>query len=742
MDEEMAQPLDQTERRALLSILTTHLEVRKRGSLHAPLLNRIANFLRSDNTNSTDDDIFYINEERMRLLELLQSDQTTASYYIPAYDLRSLISFLNTSILDGPAKATQERKFCLENLKIAKIRPTSPFTPSAKRLLQRVLGQTQSETSENLLSTLETSVSLASSKRITFFRKCIAFLESDSVMSKPPTPDASSSRPYGLSSSSGPAQEIYIDDETETFELGSTDADHPPPGPALPTLHTGEPLFDITETDPNRELLKPFWALEYPDLPILSRAHLNEFNQVYWRNPPGDSLTSPQRVKAAIISYCFALSSLRPGANAARSADTYFQHAQQLAGDFLDHEKSVNLVQFLCLKAQYLFAIGDLGKASDIIWLAKRRAETLGFHNRAQGRTTVSMSVSRTAGDRDKLLAWRIWQHTVNTHRSFALRSSAPYPSVDHLCDDALSSVTGIGLKRSDMLIFEYHKACSLLYAEVEDLLGIEDTFRVDWREGSFDRCEVSNLEDLAKIEASLRSSKLSLPAFLHTEDETIPRSEINLAQRLRTAYQLRRSFIQLRLFRPFLILCYSLSNSGVVKMDDKSSTSLDAPCIFGLVQHAGHKCVTAAMELKSLLLAEPHCEFWGSISGYEHIDYVYSCALVCILGFVYTDSGPEFSKDKTRSNLQSTLTQLLDLFHKYEVRCIQNRKLITLMGRCKYALQGLADFVLTLEPGSTSHSRSSRSSLIFPGRLSLLPGLKVSRRILRISMQSRLWAY
>ncbi|KAJ5995336.1 hypothetical protein N7481_002313 [Penicillium waksmanii] len=109
-------------------------------------------------------------------------------------------------------------------------------------------------------------------------------------------------------------------------------------------------------------------------------------------------------------------------------------------------------------------------------------------------------------------------------------------------------------------------------------------------------------------------------------------------------------------------------------------------------------------MELKNLLLTEPHCEFWGSISGYEHIDYVYSCALVCILGFVYTDSGPESSKDNTRSNLQSTLTQLLDLFHKYEVRCIQNRKLITLMGRCKYALQGLADFVLTLEPGSVSN--------------------------------------
>ncbi|KAJ5995337.1 hypothetical protein N7481_002314 [Penicillium waksmanii] len=486
MDEEMAQPLDPTERQELVSILTTHLED-KRGSLKARLLGRIVNFLRSDNSNSTDDDIFYINEERMRLREVLQHDHKTAPNYIPVRDLRSLIIFLNTSILDGPAKATQERKFCLENLETARIRPTSPFSPSAKRLLQQVLRQTQSEASDNLLSTLEASVSLASSQRMPFFHKCIAFLESSSVMSKAPISDASSS-PASPSSSSGPAQKTYIDDETQTFELGSTDADPPPPGPVFPNLHTGESLFDITETHPDRELLKPFWALEYPDLPILSRPHLNEFNQVYWCNPPRDSLTSPQRVKAAILSYCFALSSLRPGANAARSADSYFQQAQELAGDFLDHEKSVSLVQILCLKAQYLFAIGDLEKASDIIWLAKKRAETLGFHNRAQGRAMVSKSVSRTAGERDKLVDWRIWQHTVNTHRSLALRSGVPYPSVDHLCDDASSPVTGIGLKRSDMLIFEFHKACSRLYAEVEDLLGIEDTFRVDWRGGSFDR--------------------------------------------------------------------------------------------------------------------------------------------------------------------------------------------------------------------------------------------------------------
>lgn len=312
-------------------------------------------------------------------------------------------------------------------------------------------------------------------------------------------------------------------------------------------------------------------------------------------------------------------------------------------------------------------------------------------------------SVSQTATDRDKLLGWRIWQHTVNTHRSLALRSGVPYPSADHLCDDVLSPVTGIGLKKSDMLSFEFHKACSHLYADVEDLLDIEDTFRVDWRQDSFDECKVSNLKGLARVEASLSSSKQSLPAFLHTEDETIPPSVINLAQRLRTAYQLRRSYIQIRLFRPFLILCYALSESGAVKMDDKCSKSLDAPCIFGLVQHAGHKCVTAAMELKNLLLDEPHCESWGSISGYEHIDYVYSCALVCILGFVWTHSGPESSKQNARSNLQSTLIQLLNLFHKYEVRCIQNRKLITLMARCKDALQALTDFVLTLEPGGVS---------------------------------------
>lgn len=358
----MTQPLDRPERQALVSFLTSRLKDKKRGLINASLLDRIANILRSDDSNSTDDDIFYINEERMRLLDLLQCDHTAPSKYIPLYDLRILIIFLNLSILDGPTKATQEKRVCFENLELAKTRPISAFTPSAKRLLQRVLRQTQSEASENLLSTLEASLSNGLPQKDIFIRKCIAFLESSSVTSKAPTSDAYLP-PASPSSSSGSALKTSIEDETETFKPGSTDAEPPPPGPVSPNLHTGETLFDITEDHPDRTLLKPFWASEYPDLPIFPRAHLNEFYQVYWHNLPRDAPTPLERINAAIFSFCFALSALRPGANATRSADTYFQHAQQLAGDFLDHENSISLVQCLCLKAQCLFAIGDLENA-------------------------------------------------------------------------------------------------------------------------------------------------------------------------------------------------------------------------------------------------------------------------------------------------------------------------------------------------------------------------------------------
>lgn len=268
MHEDVAQALDQTERRALLSILTNYLEDKKRGSFKATLLSRLVSFLRSDSSHSTDDDIFYINEERIRLLEILQDDPTIASHYIPVTELRSLIIFLNTSILDGPAKATQEINFCLENLELATNRPNLPFTPSATRLLQRVLRQIQSEASDNLLSTLEASVSLGSSQKIPFFYECIKFLKSNSIMPKTPTPDASSSPTYSPSSSFGPAQKTYIDDKAEMFEPASTDADPHPPGSALPNLPKGEILLEITENHPDRKPLNPFWVSEYPDLPI------------------------------------------------------------------------------------------------------------------------------------------------------------------------------------------------------------------------------------------------------------------------------------------------------------------------------------------------------------------------------------------------------------------------------------------------------------------------------------------
>jgi hypothetical protein len=58
MDKEMTQPLDPNERRALVSILTPQLEHKKRGCLNASILDRITNFLRSDNSKSTDNDIF------------------------------------------------------------------------------------------------------------------------------------------------------------------------------------------------------------------------------------------------------------------------------------------------------------------------------------------------------------------------------------------------------------------------------------------------------------------------------------------------------------------------------------------------------------------------------------------------------------------------------------------------------------------------------------------------------------
>lgn len=701
--ETMSRSLDLNEVRELSSFLKEQLQLKNRHRFPPSFCQRLIDVLTSNHPCYADYDLA---QEGARLTSLVHDTHTTPGRRPLVYDLRCLIVFLDTFLLDGPAKAAQEDQFCIRNLTHALHNKGQVFNPSARRLLRLVLHRIQSEEGNHLLSTLESSITDSLPPytiKTKYLNACRSLIlsntslphNSSGLLSTPdtvsPNSSTSSRSLHDVPSKEASSQrdDISLKSTTRHFVRSSV--------PASPFMD--EDIFDVIDNHPTRDLVRSFFLSESPDLPISHQTNLMAYCHSPGSSPIPTSTISSERIKSAISSCCFALSALWQSSETMGSADTYFQQARTLVGDCLSYENSLDLVQYLILVGQYFIATAELEKASEVIFLAKHKAESLGIHNRAKeaGRKDSSPET--------KLLGWRIWQHTLTTHRSISIRRGIAYPSVDHFCNDALSSVTGLGLTQPEMLIFEFHKACARIYAEAEDILDIEDTFRVDWRKNPIAKCNLSNLKDFAKVEAGLKSSQKFIPVFLFSEDKTISPDHVPLAGRLRAEYQLRRLFLQLRMFRPFLVLCHSLSSFGESQMSEKGKPSLGVPCVFGFLDYAGTKCLTAAHELENLLLTEPDFEHCGSISGCERLDYVYSCTLVYIVDFMQSKARLASRQAKANNDLilQSRASSLFGLLDKYKVKYRENSKLLVRMGQCQKVLEKLIHFVSRSNPSCSS---------------------------------------
>ncbi|KAI9924819.1 hypothetical protein MW887_006675 [Aspergillus wentii] len=414
---------------------------------------------------------------------------------------------------------------------------------------------------------------------------------------------------------------------------------------------------------------------QHVDLPILN---LTEFKSAYEAARADDSLTTGSTAFHGILCIIFALSSLTIDTISDQKRQSLFNRGQKLTNVFGSRGTQWVMMQSYILQSQYVNATGNPRLAWAFIGYTISMAQSLGLFSK-----TIGHGVRER---RDRELARKIWHSAVIMERILALqlgilpRTSNAFqiPLPSHLDEDYVDAISGELSKTKDdrPSVVEFMTASARLYNHVEEIMGLEEEFRLRANGCSAKKLLAFDMQPFLKVDGLLYDWKVSLPSFLRV-DGTGEDPDDPIVLRQRNVLRIRYLYIRLRLYRPFLILGLALSTqcncrSKTPHLTGEDFTSPDSPIALGLVRDASIKCVVAAIELVNLLnryefglsnedRPSPVAEYW------ENVDYLYACGTVLIAA----RSCPFLSGDKpnsiSRKRLDWVWTKIKHLLKHYE---------------------------------------------------------------------------
>lgn len=239
--------------------------------------------------------------------------------------------------------------------------------------------------------------------------------------------------------------------------------------------------------------------------------------------------------------------------------------------------------------------------------------------------------------------------------------------------------------------------------------MGFETIFRILHRGFPLNHLLTIDINDFQELDSRLSSFKESLSESLEgtRADDS---EEDAVVARPRLMAQLRLLYMQLRLYRPLLILGLALSRKCVYRpngephMTGGERFSLKSPLVLGLIRNGSFKCWTAAVSLLGLLWRHktdngPRDDLGGGFFGGREYP-----PFVCMRTGVHRNSHDSVcrrrrqrsavhdSKDRqsTIHNLESLSDKVNTLFHDYENSSRRGAKLSALAASWRKALSSL----------------------------------------------------
>lgn len=411
---------------------------------------------------------------------------------------------------------------------------------------------------------------------------------------------------------------------------------------------------DVTDPGlPPRELsdhlVATYLSREYVNLPIFD---LLDFRSAYEDLCNCESLNEDIALFYGILNIIFSLACLSMRDVNDSDASTFYSRGHRFINSSDDNRSSLAHVQAYILQSQYLNAIGSLKRAWATIGLAIHTAQSLGLHLRSGSEGMVSR--------KDRELARKLWHSCVIMERITALqlgispqtsdpfRVPLPTPLDNEYVDTIFGGQPSTEIERPS--IIEFFTACTRLYSHVEDILSVEDEFRL--RNSPADKKLLSlDLQQFLRVDRLLYNWKMALPSFLRVDAANEPQRD-PIVTRQRNILRIRYLYIRLRQYRPLFILAVALAIDGsnnpeiALKMTDHGLSSTDMPLVLTLARECVAQCVSAAVELVEILgkaerillnadegaEGSPNDSYADFVpSPWETTEYLYVCGIILI---------------------------------------------------------------------------------------------------------------